>query len=168
MIAGSVLKGSYTKGFKASCKATTATDHLKTPQKTHGDPIMTPSPCARNLAETFQQREVRFNEGYNSEGELGPFSSVVEIEGKQDFEEEALPQQREYPLDGSDLLGPSDTGMSNAAAKDTFLIDAAREQPTLTIQVLHPKRDTPTSWTLPLEWLVAIAMRRNEMLPAEG
>ena len=46
----------------------------------------------------------------NSEGEIGSFSSVVEIEGKQDFEEKALPQQRKDSLDGSDLLGPSDTG----------------------------------------------------------
>ena len=104
---------------------------------------MTPSPRARNLAETFQQREVRFDEGYDSEGELGPFSSVVEIEGKQVAEEEALPQQRKDPLDGSDLLGPSDTGPSNAAAKDTFLTDGANaaQKPASTPTELEENND---------------------------
>ena len=116
--AGSVLKGSSLKGFEVSCEATTATDHLKTPQKTHSNPIMTPSPRVWNLVETFHQREVRFNEGYDSEGELGPISYVVKIEEKQYFKEEALPQQRKDPLAGSDLLGPSHTDTSNAAVKE--------------------------------------------------
>jgi hypothetical protein len=122
--AESVLKGASSKGFEESGEATTATDLLKTPQRRRGNTIMTPSPRARNLATTFQQREVRFDEGYDSEGELGPFSSVVEIEGKQDFDEEALPQERKDDLDGSDLLGPSHTGPPDAV-KDTFSTDAA-------------------------------------------
>ena len=123
--AGSVLHGSSSKGIEGSGVAARATNQCRTSKKTRGDPIMTPSPRARNLADTFQQQEVRFSDGYDSDGELGPFSSVVEIEGKQDFEEEALPEHCLEPLDGSNLLGPSEIGPPNGASKDTFLTDEA-------------------------------------------
>jgi hypothetical protein len=32
-----------------------------------------------------------FEEGYESDGEIGPRSFVVEAEGEQDFDEDALP-----------------------------------------------------------------------------
>ena len=47
----------------------------------------------------MQKIEDRFNEGYNSDGERGPFWDVENIDGPQYFDEVALPDA--YPLDVS-------------------------------------------------------------------
>jgi hypothetical protein len=66
---------------EAPCETTRAKNHVKTPPKTSGSTMTTQSPCARNLAQSFQQRKTRFQDGYDSDGELGLFSSVVDLEG---------------------------------------------------------------------------------------
>jgi hypothetical protein len=83
--------------------------------------MMTQSPHARNLAQSFRQRETRFQDRYNSDGELGPFSSVVDLEGVQDFKEDALPEFQDA-LDGSHLHAST---IVMVAKEDTFLTDAA-------------------------------------------
>ena len=47
------------------------------------------SPHQRNLGK-LSQMEDKFNEGYDSDGEAGPFCSIEDIEGPQDFDEEPL------------------------------------------------------------------------------
>jgi hypothetical protein len=113
----SVLREASLKGNGASNKATTETDEKKTPLKTSGLTTSIPSPHERNLAPTFQQPEVRFQDGYDSDGELGSFSFVVEIEGKQSFDEDAL-----IPWMDQTCSVPLTPGPYDVAEKDTFLM----------------------------------------------
>jgi hypothetical protein len=117
----SVLQQLSSVDEEAPCKTTRAKDHVKTPSKTSGGTMTTQSPRARNLAQLFQQRKTRFQDGYNSDGKLGPFSSVVDLEGVQDFEEDALPEFQDA-LDGTHV--PAST-IATAVKEDTFLADAA-------------------------------------------
>jgi hypothetical protein len=119
----SVLQRLASVDEEGPCETSRTEEQLKTPSKTSGGTMMTESPRARNLAQSFQQLERRFKDGYDSDGELGPFSSVFDLEGVQDFEEDALPEFQDA-LDGSDLPASS---VEWDSKEDTFLTDAAAD-----------------------------------------
>ena len=48
-----------------------------------------PSPQQLNLR-NIARREARFEDGYDSDGEIGPFNDVFEVEGPHDFDEDAV------------------------------------------------------------------------------
>ena len=48
-----------------------------------------PSPQQLNLP-NITRREARFEDGYDSDGEIEPFNDVFEVEGPQDFDEDAV------------------------------------------------------------------------------
>ena len=49
------------------------------------------SPKIRDLSAAFMGNSKRFEDGYDTDGELGPFLDAIEDEGPQDSEEAALP-----------------------------------------------------------------------------
>jgi hypothetical protein len=67
------------------------TETLATPPMNRSQPKPGTSPRAINLAQRMKYNEPYFEEGYDSDGEIGPHSFVVEEEGEQDFDEGALP-----------------------------------------------------------------------------
>jgi hypothetical protein len=73
-------------------EATPETPTMRRPQPQTND-----SPCARNLADVMKRTRHTFEEGYDSDGEIGPFSHVVEEEGPQIFDEDALPNDLPKP-----------------------------------------------------------------------
>jgi hypothetical protein len=68
-----------------------------TPTMRRCQPQAHPSPCARNLADDMKRNRDRFDEGYDSDGEIGPFSNVLQDEGPQIFDEDALPNNQPKP-----------------------------------------------------------------------
>jgi hypothetical protein len=94
------------------------TETLATPPMNRSQPKPTVSPRAINLARTMEDNEHKFEQGYDSDGEIGPHSFVLEEEGVQDFEEEDLPcappgeQQSSVPVTGDTEEVPD---MSSAA-----------------------------------------------------
>ena len=63
------------------------------------DTAAQPSPQQINLR-NIERREATFEEGYDSDGEIGPFSDAVEQEGRQDFHEDAVCEMDAPPLTG--------------------------------------------------------------------
>jgi hypothetical protein len=94
------------------------TETLATPPLNRTQPKPATSPRAINLARRMKYNEPYFEEGYDSDGEIGPHSFVVEEEGEQDFDEGALPSappaQQQQPLsvavpeDTTEVLAVSD------------------------------------------------------------
>jgi hypothetical protein len=80
--------GGTTEG---SDKIAGPTETLATPPRNRSQPMPAPSPRAINLAKGMKQNEANFEDGYDSDGEIGPHSFVVEEEGVQDYEEDDLP-----------------------------------------------------------------------------
>ena len=58
-----------------------------------------PSPQQINLR-NIERREATFEKGYDSDGEIGPFSDALEQEGRQDFDEDAVCEMDAPPLTG--------------------------------------------------------------------
>ena len=58
-----------------------------------------PSPRQRNLMD-FSGNEERFERGYDSDGEIGPFNETEEVEGDQFFDEidECIPENHHYAM----------------------------------------------------------------------
>jgi hypothetical protein len=81
-----------------SASTTEGTDKISGPTETLATPLMNrtqpkpaTSPRAITLAQRMKYNEPYFDEGYDSDGEMGPHSFVVEEEGQQDYDEGALP-----------------------------------------------------------------------------
>jgi hypothetical protein len=72
-------------------KVSAPTENVSTPPMNRSQPQPAPSPRAINLAQGMKQNEPSFEDGYDSDGEIGPHSFVVEEEGVQDYEEDDLP-----------------------------------------------------------------------------
>jgi hypothetical protein len=75
------------------------------PQRTAEGPFLQPevfrSPEAKKIAQVIKLNEHRFERGYDSDGEIGPFFDAIEEEGVQDYDDdEAIPE------DSDDLTFP--------------------------------------------------------------
>ena len=81
---------------------------LKTPEKTTTIPLNTPSPRAKNLAAMMKSNESGFENGYDSDGEKGPFNFMEEFEGPQDFEEVDHSERIEVSESASKSSGDGD------------------------------------------------------------
>ena len=54
-------------------------------------PIGPESPRQVNLSKLFSL-DSNFDEGYNSDGEIGPWCDVIVLEGEQDYDEDEIPE----------------------------------------------------------------------------
>jgi len=87
------------------------------------------SPHRRNLAK-IRSTEQQFEEGYDSDGEVGPFYDVTAIEGTQDFDEENIgetpPSSEDTPNEGTaQANNQNDTNQSTTAVAVHVPIDDA-------------------------------------------
>lgn len=99
-----------------------------------GSPIDKNSPRARNFAHATKFEE-KYESGYDSDGEAGPWCGMVEEEGPQLFDEEALNSYFSSSL-LSESMAPSVTEPS------TSVVDMPLDNPTPTI--INNNNITPT------------------------
>ena len=76
-------------------KITAICDVNKTPDHVPKQPDLGSSPRARNIARTIELHEPGFENGYDSDGDIGPFWDAIEDEGEQ---EEPLYEEEEATL----------------------------------------------------------------------
>ena len=88
---------------------------LKTPEKTTTMALNTPSPRARDLASMMKRNESGFENGYDSDGQMGPFNNMEVVEGPQDFDEVDHSERIEVPQSASKSNGDSDAERNNEA-----------------------------------------------------
>ena len=111
------------KGVEALGSAPPVNNTDKTPKRQPPATSTTPSPQARDLAQAFRLLESKFNDGYDSDGEIAPFYDAMEEEGEQEFEETLLPEEEEEvakaPSDVPDVpKAPSDIPDAAIATSD--------------------------------------------------
>ena len=71
-------------------------------------PLNTPSPRAKHLALMLRRNESRFENGYDSDGQIGPFNFMEEVEGPQDYEEADHSERREVSESASKRNGDAE------------------------------------------------------------
>ena len=97
-----LFMGASMDNNKATPTVTAPTEVNKCPEKPMEQPELFRSPPAKNIARNIKRYESRFEEGYDSNGSIGPFYDAVAEEGEQDFDDDV-----EIPEDV-----PQETAMS--------------------------------------------------------
>ena len=88
---------------------------LETPEKTTTVPLNTPSPRAKKLALMMKRNESGFENGYDSDGQMGPSNNMEVVKGPQDFDEVDHSERIEVPQSASKSNGDSDAERNNEA-----------------------------------------------------
>ena len=88
--------------------------------------LLQTSPQRRDFSVLIRNEE-RFDDGYDTDGDIGPFFDAVQYEGEQQFDEEAVPEfgtteeTSNSDSDSSDSIGPAVlTAVTPAASKQTL------------------------------------------------
>jgi hypothetical protein len=73
---------------EATPKVTVPAEVNKSPEKPMNRPELFKSPQAKKIASNMKRYESRFEEGYDSDGSIGPFYDAVAEEGEQDYDDD--------------------------------------------------------------------------------
>jgi hypothetical protein len=79
------LGNGVTTNDEASQKASAS----ESPQKTAKGPLLQPEVFRNSRTKKIARvNETRFEQGYDSDGEIGPFFDAIDSEGKQDYDDD--------------------------------------------------------------------------------